>query len=478
MTQSQYLRANKKVYPVVMVQFVIMMLRTIYKLVTAFSIRYVILVILPVIGAIIVSQVIKQDTGTKKCAEYLTGVASVIYFIYLLLDFSPIIYAYAVPLMTASIIYLNVRFLYVGGTITIVGNLIHVIIIAITDISRVSDMVFNFAIIAIMLLVVYNVSVLLTQFNEENLQVQKEASDKMLLVADNLVKHFDNVKDRLDTLSNVIDSNSESMSNIAQSTGSTAEAIQQQAMMCSEIQQNTETAEQETVHMTEKSHATMENVAEGAKLVAGLKEQADAVESASNLAAESTRQVNNRVEEVKGIVATILSISSQTNLLALNASIEAARAGEAGKGFAVVAEEIRQLSEQTKSATNKITEIIHDLNADAQKAVESMERSSQSIKDQTEMIDVTKSKFETIDNEVKELQAVIEAIEGVIKAIINSTNTISENISNLSATSEEIAAASTEGQSMAEGAVNEMNKAKEVINATYMLAQDLKNYAN
>ena len=477
MTESQYLRANKKVYPVVLVQFAIMIFRTVFKLATAFSIRYVFLVVLPVIGAVIAMRIMK-DPSTKRCSELLLGVAAGIYFIFLLLDFSPIIYAYAVPLLTASIIYLNVRFLYIGGSICILGNLIHVIIIAVVDRAKVTDMLFNFMIIAIMMMVVYNVSVLLTQFNEENLQAQKEASEKMILVADNLVKHFDDVKDRLDTLSDVINSNSESMSNIAQSTGSTAEAIQQQALMCSEIQKNTDVAENQTIHMMEKSNITMDNVAEGAKLVAGLKEQADEVENASNLAAESTRQVNDRAEEVKGIVATILSISSQTNLLALNASIEAARAGEAGKGFAVVAEEIRQLSEQTKDATNKITDIIKDLNEDAQKAVESMEHSSKSIKEQTEMIDVTKNKFETIDNEMKELLQVINSIESIIKAITGSTGTISENISNLSATSEEIAAASTEGQQMAEGAVTEMKKAKDVIDATYMLAQDLKNYAD
>ena len=79
---------------------------------------------------------------------------------------------------------------------------------------------------------------------------------------------------------------------------------------------------------------------------------------------------------------------------------------------------------------------------------------------------------------MKELLQVINSIESIIKAITGSTGTISENISNLSATSEEIAAASTEGQQMAEGAVTEMKKAKEVIDATYMLAQDLKNYAD
>ena len=52
MTESQYSRANKKVFPVVMVQFAIMIFRTVFKLVTAFSIKYVILFVLPIIGAI------------------------------------------------------------------------------------------------------------------------------------------------------------------------------------------------------------------------------------------------------------------------------------------------------------------------------------------------------------------------------------------------------------------------------------------
>lgn len=131
-------------------------------------------------------------------------------------------------------------------------------------------------------------------------------------------------KEKLETLEEVINNNNESISNIAQSTGSTAEAIQQQALMCEEIHKNTDSAEKETEAMIDKANHTMENVAEGARLVTGLKNQADNVEQASNQAAESTKQVSNRVEEVKGIVATILSISSQTNLLALNASIEAA----------------------------------------------------------------------------------------------------------------------------------------------------------
>lgn len=477
MTESQYACANRKVYPVVLLQLIIMTGVTILKLILGITIPNIIMIVVAIIGIFILGYVMKAELEGKMRAIGLLGTAAVVYFIFMLLSDTATVYAYALPLMAASTIYLNVRFLYYGGAVTIVGNIIHLIMLFVAGNPDKGDMIFNLLIIVIVICVVYNVSITLTAFNEENLQVQKEAYDKMVLVADNLVKHFDEVRDELDVLSEVIQSNNESMSNIADSTGSSAEAIQEQAMMCTEIQSNTDVAERETAKMLDKSRLTMETVTEGAELVAGLKEQAANVEKASNLAAESTKQVNNRAEEVKGIVATILSISSQTNLLALNASIEAARAGEAGKGFAVVADEIRQLSEQTKEATNKITDIINVLNADAEKAVESMEHSANSIKEQSEMIDTTKDKFESVNEEMKSLTEVVTEMEGVITAILQSTNTISENISNLSATSQEIAASSTEGQQTAEKAVREMDRVRNVIDATYMLAQDLRNFA-
>ena len=93
---------------------------------------------------------------------------------------------------------------------------------------------------------------------------------------------------------------------------------------------------------------------EGAGVVSELKEQAVNVADASQVTVDVIRSLTDKVEEVKTFVDSIINISNQTNLLALNASIEAARAGEAGKGFAVVADEIRQLSEQTKDATEEI----------------------------------------------------------------------------------------------------------------------------
>lgn len=78
-------------------------------------------------------------------------------------------------------------------------------------------------------------------------------------------------------------------------------------------------------------------------------------------AAQSVKMLKEAVIEVSHILEIVSSIAAQVNLLALNARIESARAGESGKGFTVVAAEVKNLANQTASATETITRQIENI---------------------------------------------------------------------------------------------------------------------
>jgi methyl-accepting chemotaxis protein len=97
---------------------------------------------------------------------------------------------------------------------------------------------------------------------------------------------------------------------------------------------------------------------------------------------------------MSGIVQLIGDITGQINLLALNATIESARAGEAGRGFAVVASEVKNLANQAKQATDKISDEINALNGISGDVVDALNNIKSAIQSVNEYVASTAAAVE------------------------------------------------------------------------------------
>ncbi len=483
MTSEQYKKANKAALPILLIIMGYIVLTMGGSVITGNGSWKTIVQLIAAVAAIIiciVSFAAKRDT--KFCSVAMLGSVSAAYIIITLTGVTNGTYAYGFVILAAAMAFLNLRVIVAGNIIIIVSNILRLVTrLGSSSADDTSDMVISLLVIAMMAYATIMVTRLLILFNSQNMTVitdsakkNEDSNRKILATAEDVIKNFDEAMVLLNNLQESIDTCNFAIKNIAESTENTANAIQNQADMCAQIQENVDTTENGMQSMIASSKQTGAMVESGASVVKELKRQAQIVAEASSITEQMMAKLTEKVDKVGSFVDNILNISSQTNLLALNASIEAARAGEAGKGFAVVAEEIRELSEQTKNASANITQIIQELNQDAGYTSDSVAESVSSITKQNELIDATLEKFNGIDAEVTELGKIITVAETGITDILRSTETISDNITNLSATSEEVAAASTEGLKMAETTVDDMKNCQKVLESIYQLAHSLK----
>ena len=97
---------------------------------------------------------------------------------------------------------------------------------------------------------------------------------------------------------------------------------------------------------------------ENEKLLNDLRTINGEVSESMKTSTEIAVKLSEAVQEIGSTLKLISDISTSTNILSINASIEAARAGQAGKGFAVVASEVGNLANNTQESLKIVQSVI------------------------------------------------------------------------------------------------------------------------
>ena len=348
MTEKQYRKADSMVLPIVLVVMFGIILNVLGLVTTkgGSAILYAV-IIAGIVGVIVDIIVYKKLRGTRLCGRIMLAVATAVYVVMVLSVDFVFFYILIACVLIIEMAYLEIRRIVVTSIIAIPVFVVKTLYLGMQGTVSPTEAGTTIVILVFVVISVFVITKLWTAFNMENINVvkegaekQKEATDRMTNVSENIITYFDEADGYVRALSDAVDTSNLSMQNIASSIENTVQEIQKQTQMCQDIQNNAQNAKEETDTMVDASNKTLDNVSEGAKAMLELHDHAQTVEKDNKETVVYVKALNDRTNQVADILSTIVNISSQTNLLALNASIEAARAGEAGKGFAVVADEI------------------------------------------------------------------------------------------------------------------------------------------
>jgi len=229
------------------------------------------------------------------------------------------------------------------------------------------------------------------------------------------------------------------MAHLATSAAQQAAAVAETASTVEEMEKAGKSAAQNARQIVDAAEKTTEVSIRGRQAVDTTSDLILRIKDDSLEISAKARTLLASVEEIGNIIRSVNAIAEQSKILAVNASIEAAKAGEYGSGFAVVAQEVKDLAQQSKDATQQITITLTAI----RKAIEEMVQTASAGEKRTEKGVRTVSNAGANMNDLSEAIRENSEFANIINAAVNQQTL---GLTQIAAAVEEINVSATENQ--------------------------------
>ena len=276
--------------------------------------------------------------------------------------------------------------------------------------------------------------------------------NEMLTEIEATVDHLNQFATEVATASEQVTASSEEVRSASEQVSASVQEISDGADKQYESLRSVDAEMNNLSTTTEEIAASSNEVADVAERTArtgrdGRKKLDDAIEACEELerdrdaVVDEFEQLRDEVATVDELIDRIAEIAEQTNMLALNANIEASRsaAGDDG-GFAAVAAEVKELSQDVKTATDEISARLGEIQDQTERSAEEVDQTSEEIEAVNELVTTAGSALEEIAEYAQKTNDGVQSISAATEEQAASTQEVVAMVDEVATISEETTA--------------------------------------